>query len=535
MSITTPPRQGIIHVKITVLFLSAIFLLLFVINASYPSKSVDDWRIIRFLFVAVLLLQAGAVYLLNRYTPFFANILYAFLFVINLFSLFICIIPPFSAMPAWFLILGLLLTSLITYEVCDLIFSTKRICQLASVIISLLCIWQLVIYFIQEYPTPVATNSDQTASKNVSLVELIDKPNIYLISFDALAPLAITQRYINTQSLPYQSWIENNDFRRFRNAFSAYSQTLPTLNSILAFDKGYYKELESQHKESHLFNGLAPSPLLQLLKYNGYTTNTYYQNTYLGGRSGVHVDSYHPDYPYTICYNHIAKLGELFSFFGYCQLMKNKLFLQLWGIPTTHLNGMPPVESHADSILQDIENRLQQQNPHFFMAHLTSPNHTPRPYNHNDMDDYNAFRDHFIDVAKNQTTPLMEKIHSFIRQHDPNGIIIYYGDHGLWLSRHLSFNLSDYSKEEDDFLMFDRHGILLAMSPANTCQSYIDESTALGQYADVTLLLRQIMRCLTNGYDPMPSATYAIEKQYKWFEGLHIKNKTVPYSELLYE
>ncbi|MBE8158183.1 MAG: hypothetical protein HAW59_02160, partial [Betaproteobacteria bacterium] len=152
--------------------------------------------------------------------------------------------------------------------------------------------------------------------KKFKEVKFVQKPNVYLISWDALAPPAVLREYLDAPVPEYARYLNNGEFRVFRNAFAdriaypfparalhpGHSEGSKTFhNSLLILDPvmwetlpgglPYYYNGLNFAGQFYYFAGRRPSPLYGIFKDNGYKVLVSYDREYFGEK-GPFIDEY---------------------------------------------------------------------------------------------------------------------------------------------------------------------------------------------------------------------------------------------------
>lgn len=317
-------------------------------------------------------------------------------------------------------------------------------------------------------------------------VKFEDKPNIYLVSFDALTPTRNAVDYLGIDQPAYVSVLENNGARIFINTFSDYSITDHSLNSALYLDPDIYRSIP--HVIPSL-SGLVPSPVYEMFRNNGYKINAA-----RGGWQmlrGKYIDEFTPRVSrqsYCMFSRHWYYIQHL----GYCTFREkiiNKYYKKYFEPSSSK------ILSFEEQIFDEIKKHSSTQQPWFHFVYIFSPGHVPRSYTRTEQEliDY---RKYFIKNQK-ETAQYVQMLIDHIRINDPTGIVLIFGDHGPKLSRGLKLN-----DESAQFIIRDRHGVVSAVYPGDTCSSYLgmrDEK----KFITPSGLVRQLITCLSGGDDPV--------------------------------
>ena len=218
------------------------------------------------------------------------------------------------------------------------------------------------------------------------------------------------------------------------------------------------------------FSGLSPSPLLGILRGNGYETSTLFDNSYLGRRKGPWVDNYVYFRNRTLC-SLLDEAVRPWAFFGYCRWLRTE-------------------NNHYPAFLERITSVDAGGKPRFTMAHLLLPNHTRASYRHGNEAELERFRAHYLRNIE-RAADYLDRIVRHV-EGDPDAILLVYGDHGMLLSK-------DVEEFEDDpeFFIQDRYGVLGGVFPPDACAPWFDAAAAPGW---MTLLdaVHAVLSCLSS-------------------------------------
>ena len=333
-------------------------------------------------------------------------------------------------------------------------------------------------------PRVEAVSGDVSNIRNVSLSET---PNLYFISFDALAPRTLLKRYLGVENTGFHALFDAR-FRRLPNLFSNGSATKPTLYSLLALDPRVH---ESQAavlgNDTRTFSGQHPSPLLDILRRSGYETSTLFYNTYFGRRKGPSVDNYIYFQDRTLC-SLLDEAIRPWAFWGYCRWFRHE--------------GSSYTPSVGRITRVDVDG-----GPQFMMAHMVIPGHTPVvTYRHGDaLADYRVQYLAGIERAAGSLDRIVRHVEA-----DPDAILLVYGDHGMWVSRGVEFD------DDPEFVIQDRYGVLGGVFPPDACAPWFDAAAAPGW---MTLLdaVHAVLFCLSDGKGALVDPEI-VRQQYAHFE-----------------
>ena len=346
-----------------------------------------------------------------------------------------------------------------------------------------------------------STTSVEVDMSNIQHISFRETPNLYFISFESLVPRSLLKKHFGTGTSPFHDLFESN-FRRFPNFFSESSETSDSLNAILALDKEMFAEAISKYRYN-LFSGVQPSPLLGILRANGYETTSYfYHSTYLGRHKGPYIDHYIRGYDVGVCSLLDAAIRPI-AFWGYCTFAG---------------------EARWRSLDQHFESLTANERPQFLMAHLGMPGHTANHFRHDDQAQRNIEIRRYVRRLAGDATRHLEAILEHLKNNDPDAILYVYGDHGPQLSKGMSF------EDNPMFVVLDGLGVLGGVYPPDACATYFDETLSKG-YMTALDGVHAILRCLSGGQSALKTPReLPIRARYIVPEGL-----TLSYKEFLYE
>ena len=353
-------------------------------------------------------------------------------------------------------------------------------------------------YFSERYD---ATRPVAVDMSNIQHVSFRETPNLYFISFESLVPRSLLRKHFGLDTSPFHDLFEVN-FRRFPNFFCDGDGTRESLNMILALDKEMFVK-SSYAYWSNLFSGVQPSPLLGILRTNGYETTSYfYHSTYLGRHKGPHIDHYIRDNDTGIC-NLLDTAIRPIAFWGYCTFTG---------------------EARWQSLDEHFESLTANERPQFLMAHIGVPGHTAGGFRHDDQAQRNIEIRRYARRLDGDATRNLEAILEHLKNNDPDAILYVYGDHGPWLTRGMSF------EDNPTFVVQDRLGVLGGVYPPDACATYFDETLSKGYMTSLDGA-HAILRCLSGGRSALKTPReFPIRAHDLIPEGL-----TLSYKDFLYE
>ena len=196
---------------------------------------------------------------------------------------------------------------------------------------------------------------------NIRQVSFLERPNLYFVSFEAMAPRSLLDKYLDLETTKFHDLFEAK-FRRFPNFFANAVPTINSLNLLLALDVDVYTSMRralserGDNPDPHLFSGQNPSPLLGILHKNGYETTSIYKNSYFGKRKGPYIDNYFTFGNYAdndaVCTLLDPSIRDI-AFWGFCSSARDAFFVR----GDYPMVGVPVFVSLAPEIKADYISR----------------------------------------------------------------------------------------------------------------------------------------------------------------------------------
>lgn len=321
-------------------------------------------------------------------------------------------------------------------------------------------------------PTTAPKTADRLAP--FDNIAFHSKPDIHIISIDALSPAALVRKYMAISDLPYAQLLSDDGVVVFKNAFASQVPTRPSLNSLMrlahkdfAGDNGY-------------FAGRADGPVTHILRANGYTITTGFDQFYFGSK-GQFVDSYRPDPTSGVDNSTLCALAtdNPFKFFGFCAIAA--LFTDL-----------QPAKAWPERII-DIVRRASATTktaPSFTLHYMVNPiGHTALDYRSSDGAARTRYAAQYRDGAA-RVAEILTRLREVVRSSTVPSILIVMGDHGPFLSRTVALH------DNPAYVVQDQHGILAAVLVNNTGCSTEHLQAYATTYTTPERILAGVFRCL---------------------------------------
>ena len=274
-----------------------------------------------------------------------------------------------------------------------------------------------------------------------------ETPNVYFVGFESMVPDSIMQKYLGVETTDFHSTFDR-EARRFRNLFANSIATYYSLNTIMALDQdifladyspGYFVLTPSY------FAGNDLSPLVWIMRENGYETTSIYEDTYFGHTKGPHIDNYVINKSFGGVCSLLAEDVRRWAFWGYC------------GIVSADLRRGDAV-SPGDFPVRELANVGERGTPQFVIAHIYLPGHTTGRFRYDRKDDKAEFAEYYRQ-ASDRAAAYLGQIFEHLRSNDPTAILFVYGDHGMYVSSGAAI------EDDPTFYLQDRFAVLGGVYP----------------------------------------------------------------------
>lgn len=354
---------------------------------------------------------------------------------------------------------------------------------------------------------------------NLREVSFRETPNLYFVSFDALAPQVLLDKYLKLGPTPFHDRFEKQ-FRRFPNFFSNAPHTTHSLNLILALDPSVYSSQLDALKErgdevnAFLFSGQNPSPLLGILRKNGYETTSIYGDTFFGNKKGPYIDNYITFKNSTVCDLLDVKIRNV-AFWMYCSFLdRTDPFGQ--GMKITNLMTVEQITKI------DIDGP-----PQFVIAHIYAPGHVAQSFRYNVSESLEKYKAYYTKEINRKVLRHLATIVRHLERNDPHALLFVYGDHGPLLSQKLPF------ADNREFVIQDHYGVLGGIYPRDACAAWFDDAVSQG-YMTTLDAVHTILRCLSDG-ETVYSSNPPKYRIANWHALFPSSEGSLDYKEFVYE
>ena len=301
-------------------------------------------------------------------------------------------------------------------------------------------------------------------------IKMTDKPNIVILTFDALTDYETYKKLTKRLNKPFIYRVIDDNLSSLKNHFSDEIGTRFSLASLLALTPDLLYTLPYSHEVSRdysprfrMFNGQTPSPLFEIFKNNGYEVSTFFVDRHTFGTfKGDYVDNFltlpvRLFYRSSVC-TLIGHRTKYIGFFGYCEIL-DKVKSILSGsdnITWETSDGQMEFNHYYFHIPQpyDLIRGLDKKTkPQLLFGHIVAPGHigplyTPNFRNKND----GSFRSYVLNYEKDgrMVGALIEKIVGFLKNENKmkDTIVYIMGDHGMMLSKRMTWQQDKFVDEK---------------------------------------------------------------------------------------
>ena len=434
------------------------------------------WPLLFSWVAVVLTLQALVLYATLKWidNPRIHLVLIVILIMINLNALYLSLLTDFLVQPE---IIRIPVIAFLGFGLIALVGMVgKRVVPMRVVnFILVMTMLASVVGLRFLMPAEVSVNAEQMSP--FSGIMFHTKPNIHIVSFDALGPTTLIKKHLKLASVPYERILNGEGRIIFKNSFASHVATKASLNSLMRL-------AHADFKGENFFTGQEESPVTHILRANGYKVSTGFDIPSYFGKKGKFVDSY--DFPerLSVYENTVlcrwSSLNDL-MFFGFCAL---EAFFMTHG------------ESWSNQVIDIIQKSgaTSDSKPNFTFHYITYPQHTGRNFKSTNHQALLHYSSHYYKNS-NKVVQIIKQLEETIRNDKVLSILFIMGDHGPYVSRTITVD------EDETFVVQDRHGIaaVILVNETDCTEKELRHYTT--SYATPARILAGIMRCLA--YDPV--------------------------------
>ena len=422
----------------------------------------------------------------------FINILILSLFLsFNLYTLILSTSSFFIFSNYKMKLLFCLISLIIVIFLITLIFEKKKIINILILFYLAINAYYILNYFI------INIGNEIKIERNLKKIKIISGINIHIFSFEALIPSSVAKQNLGVEKVLYDEVLKKNNFRILQNNFADNIATSDALNSILYGNTIQWRSISNKKKYS-FFSGRSNSPLMQILRNNGYKIYTGYYHQYMG-QPGKFVDEYLTFRSIKIKNNKLQKIYPTFcqfkmpwyhfQLFGYCDFLK-VIF------KTNKSNEFVDATEFNNHFIEKVMN--DDTKPIFSILHLYSPGHVTA--NLKGLNYVNYFKEKRLEVE----TYFNSIIKNLKRNKNKKSIIIIIGDNGsfqTWDSLENDKSFIKFKKNQKDFDKFkiiDRYAVFGSYYLHNLKCDNEENQILNNLYNTNGMLINKLMYCISN-------------------------------------
>jgi hypothetical protein len=329
----------------------------------------------------------------------------------------------------------------------------------------------------------IARSADQWDSLRFS-----ERPNIYLLAFDALTPADVARRNLAVERPAYYDLVPAL-LREYPRALTFDIPSSESLKAIMRLGQ------VDQHGRTGLdtFSGNRPSILTRVARANSYRVVTGWPGYVPGWERGPFVDEVIGG---SVSINESLEGGFLCEFSNSRKtLIRGIFFCPLRGVLAR--SGARAVADaqpeFRDAVLGRAQAVAREENATIFFTYIFDPiGHVEPGYDHRSPVDRSRYRERFVSQAALARSTIATFI-AEIRSADPGAIIAVFGDHGVWMSP------GDAERSDPDFYYSDRHRIFMGVVNGGHRCGQPAEVHSGGAYNTVPRWLIDVFICLNGG------------------------------------
>ena len=308
-------------------------------------------------------------------------------------------------------------------------------------------------------------------------VKFKDKPNIYLIIYDAYGNSRLYREIFGVDNDAIYQELAARGFKLL-DTYSNYWGTWDSMMAIFLANHHYYDMLVGVFDSRigrQIMNGTTFNPVLSVLKDNGYKVQYIERQAYLV------IDQGNLDYAYPAASEPVYSGLWIFN---------NPLLDGL----VAKVSGASPIEegAMAEVLFNRLQETLKGNDPWFTYVHFELPSHGGGPF----LRDNRVFEDIYRERTRKANVHMLETIDRIL-EIDSNALIVIAGDHGsyrygdAWRG---ASNPNDAFKAnglDSDAIAVDYFGIMTAIHSRGQCDDLIYETMT------PVNLMRVIFSCLS--------------------------------------
>jgi hypothetical protein len=320
------------------------------------------------------------------------------------------------------------------------------------------------------------TNAKRSAAPDA--IALKSARNVYLISTESLHSPYAFRRLYGLEDAPHATYLATEGFRILDRSYSVDTSTRVAYQRVMEFSK----ELTDPSDLKRVFK--FGNSTFKSFQNAGYGVQFIYISNYMNLNHAL-VDHAYPKTGFYICDN----LPKQFFYFICRQHVRATVNGLVFGI-----EGEVTVAQEIAHLKERIRIAAADTRPWLTISHIAFPSHTGPDHRYDDASQIEAFREQTRDKLPKIAAHYREIV-TAIKQHDPDAVIVTFGDHGMWLTRGMSSAEPNAIFKTEDYVE-DRYGAMIGVYPADFCRDRIFEGSS------TALLAKSIIECLNGNDDP---------------------------------
>jgi hypothetical protein len=340
-----------------------------------------------------------------------------------------------------------------------------------------------------------------------STIRLKERPNIYLIGFDAMIPREAASLFLDAAPLSYDQSARDLGMAVEENVFAAYTPSSKSFDSIMTLDD------KASFPGDGYFAGRQPSPVATLFRANGYRVETGSALPFYFGTAGPGIDEHVFPIKDLLSDSSLCRFASetvrAYGTFGLCQFFAGSgpslLFDESFDYkdPKAELFDSVWHQMVLDRIMPPADNP-----PKFAVYYYFYPvGHAPNDFDSFDPAQLAEYRERFK-VQADLAARVIREIVAVVRERDPNAILAFFGDHGVKISRTINW------QEDTAFWVRDNHAVFYAAATFGAPCAVPDQSDSYREptYSTLGRKIASIARCLSSNPEVLDSLVNFTDK-----------------------
>ncbi|HEV2516779.1 MAG TPA: hypothetical protein VGV07_16095 [Devosia sp.] len=324
-------------------------------------------------------------------------------------------------------------------------------------------------------------------------IRLNERPNIYLIGFDAMIPREAASLLLDLAPLAYDESARDLGMSVEDNVFAAFTPSSESFDSLMTLDD------KAAFPGDGYFAGRRPSPVATLFRANGYRVETGSSLPFYFGSAGAGVDEH--IFPVknlfsdsSLC-RFASETARAYGTFGLCLLFSGSEPSLLFDESTDFSDpDVPLFDSVWHKMVLDRIVAAPDKPPKIGIYYYYYPiGHAPNDFDSFDPSQLAQYR-HRFKVQADLAARVIHEIVAVVRERDPHAILAFFGDHGVKISRTINW------KDDTAFWVRDNHAVFYAAARLGASCAVPDQSRSYREPTYTTLgrQVASIVRCLSS-------------------------------------